>query len=912
MLFSAHMKGLPHFAVIIYALLCLSFPAYASAQQKLLPASAKGREVQLSGTWNFLKDPKNQTVFPNENAAWQRVSLPHTWNAQDPFDDVPGYYRGAGWYKMVIKAQADWQGKELYLQFDGANQETQVFVNGKKAGSHIGGYSRFIIPITALINSEPSALQTIAVKVNNRFNRDIAPLSGDFTFFGGLYRKVSLLVLNPVHFNDPDFGSSGLYISTTDVSAAKAELKVSGQLLNKSAEDKFLVLRNLIKDPLGSVISNDNFPLGRIEAGKRVAFIHRLPSISNPVLWSPEQPALYTVTSSIVDAQTGVVLDELQHKAGMRWFRFDANEGFFLNGKPYKLMGASRHQDYKGMGNAVPAALQVEDLRKIKAMGANFLRVAHYPQDQAVLNACDELGMLASVETPLVSEITESKAFTKNALRMQMEMIRQNYNHPSIIMWTYMNEILLKMKFKDDESRRKTYMENVRRLALALEKITRGADPQRYTMIPNHHSIKLYKEAGLTDIPMVVGWNVYHGWYGGELADFPAVLDKLHKEVPGKPFMISEYGADADPRIHSFKPERFDKSVEYATRFHQTYLKAILDKPFVAGAQVWNFADFGSEDREETMPHINNKGLMTIGRKPKNTYYLYCAYLSKSPYLKIGAAEQALRSGVGVQAQRVAMQQVEVFGNLGRAELFLEGKSLGTKPLKDHIATWNVPFKNGNNELKVVSTEAVKLEDQASINFKVISADLRNKELPFSELAISLGDPRYFEDEAQSRIWLPDQPYRKGSWGYIGGVPYAKETGHQPFGTDKNIIGTALDPIYQTQRIGLEGYKVDVPDGKYEIVMHFAELMGAEMTTVLPYNLLPSYKKTAKEDRVFSVYLHGHLIANRLDLPKQFGPARAVRKKATVIIKDNKGIYLQFKGIEGRPVLNALEVRRLD
>jgi beta-galactosidase len=907
------MINLVRLAVVFSCLISLSFPLESNARPKSSSPLLKSREVQISGAWTFVKDPNNREVLPNEMAEWQPVSLPHTWNAQDPFNDVPGYYRGAGWYKTSIEIQPAWIGKELYLQFDGANQETEVFVNGKKAGSHIGGYSRFIIPITALVNHQASATQTIAVKVNNRFNKDIAPLSGDFTFFGGLYRKVSLLVLNPVHFDDSDFGSSGLQIATPEVSAANAILKVSGQLVNKSGSDKMLVLRSLIKDPQGRVISYDNFTLGQIKAGKRVEFIHRLQPISNPVLWSPEQPALYTITSSIVDAKTGVVLDVLQHKVGMRWFRFDVNEGFFLNGKSYKLMGTSRHQDYKGLGNAVPAALQVEDLRKIKAMGANFLRVAHYPQDQAVLNACDELGLLASVETPLVSEITESRAFTIHALRMQMEMIRQNYNHPSIIMWTYMNEILLKMKFKDDESRRKTYIENVRRLALALENTTRCADPYRYTMIPNHHNIKLYKEAGLTAIPMLVGWNVYQGWYGGDLADFPAVLDKLHKEVPNKPYMITEYGADADPRIHSFKPERFDKSVEYATRFHQTYLKAILEKPFVAGAQVWNFADFSSEDREETMPHINNKGLMTFDRKPKNTWYLYCAYLSKTPYLKLGVAEQEFRTGPGLKGQQLAMQQVDVFGNVGHAELFVNGKSIGTKSLKDHMASWDVPFHDGKNVLKLVSAESVKLEDQASISFSVIPAELNSRELPFRELAISLGDPRYFEEEGRHRVWLPDQPYRKGSWGYIGGVPYAKEDhGHQPFGTDKNIIGTSMNPIYQTQRIGLEGYKLDVPDGKYEVIMHFAELVGSEMTTVLPYNLLSSYKKAEKEARIFNIYLDGHLIANHLDLPNQFGPARAVRKKAMVMIKNNKGIYLQFKAIEGRPVLNALEVRRLE
>lgn len=903
---------LKRFFTLTSFVLCLFLQYESTAQQKSAAQQQNKRTIPLRGTWAFVKDPRNQQTLPNTAAAWKPVNLPHTWNDKDPFDDKPGYYRGAGWYKKVLKMQPDWKGKQLYLCFDGVNQEADVFINGKKAGTHLGGYTRFIVPITALLNQETSAENTIAVKVNNRFNKDIAPLTGDFTFFGGIYRNVSLKVLNAVHFDDPNYGSSGVHIATPQVSASAATLKVSGQMVNKSAAVKTLQLRNLIKDPQGKVLALDLFDLGPVKPGKRVAFTHQLPAINKPMLWSPEQPSLYTLTSSLVDAKTGLVLDEVQQKTGMRWFRFDANKGFFLNGKPYKLMGTSRHQDFKGMGNAVPEAVQVADVQMIKAMGANFLRVAHYPQDQAVLEACDALGLLASVETPLVNEITESKAFTNNALRMQLEMIWQNYNHPSIIIWTYMNEILLKMNFKDDESRRKIYVENVRRLALALEKTTRRADPQRYTLIPNHHSIKLYKEAGLTAIPMIVGWNVYHGWYGGNLQDFPAVLDKLHQEVPGKPYMVTEYGADADPRIHSFKPERFDKSVEYATRFHQTYLNAILQKPFVAGAQVWNFADFGSEDREESMPHINNKGLMTIGRKPKNTYYLYRAYLSGTPYLKIGAAEKELRTGPALKAGRVARQQVDVFGNVSHVELFVNGTSLGVKTMKDRVASWDVPFNDGKNVLRVRSGDEAKLEDQASINLKVIPATLNSKELPFREIAISLGDPRYFAEEARDRIWLPDQPYHKGSWGYIGGTVYTKEDqARQPFGTDKNIVGTDLDPIYQTQRIGLQGYRLDVPDGKYEITMHFAELVGSEMTTVLPYNLMSGFKKAATEDRVFNVYLHGHLIANKLNLPKQFGPARAVRKKATVLVKNNKGIYLQFKPIEGRPVLNALEVKRL-
>jgi beta-galactosidase len=608
-------------------LLFLILQAFSGFCQKSSILNERRDQVDLNANWQFVKDPKNSAMVPSSGTQWQVVNLPHTWNAKDVLDEVPGYYRGAGWYKKSINTDAKWTGKELFLCFNGANQETDVYINGQNAGRHLGGYTRFLIPISRFLNKSGSG-NTIAVKVNNRFNENIAPLTADFTFYGGIYRTVSLVAVDPVHFSDAGLGGSGVYISTPFVSKSKGNVKIHGQLINNSPSIRSLILKTVIYDPQGKVVAQANSALGQVAPNQNISFSKAFPSLLNPVLWSPDDPRLYQISAQIIDSKSGAVLDGIRQQTGLRWFRFDANKGFFLNGRPYKLIGVSRHQDFENLGNAVPDSTQVKDIQMLKKMGGNFLRVAHYPQDQSILDACDRLGILASVEIPIVNEITETKAFADNGKRMLLEMINQNYNHPSIVVWGYMNEILLKMKFKDDEDRQKSYIKNIVNLASALNKAAREADPYRYTMIANHGSTKVYQDAGLTKIPMLVGWNLYNGWYGGKLSEFADNLDKIHKEMPDKPFMVTEYGADADQRIHALAPERFDKSIEYAVQFHQYYLNAIKKRPFVSGAQAWNLADFGAEDREETMPHMNTKGLMTQGRKPKNVFYLYNAYLS--------------------------------------------------------------------------------------------------------------------------------------------------------------------------------------------------------------------------------------------------------------------------------------------
>ena len=617
-------------------------------------AQMSGRKlISLNDQWQFRKDEG-----PN-----QKINIPHTWNVQDVLDDEPGYYRGLGIYTRNLKFDESAKGRQIFLIFNGVGQEAEVLVNGKSAGKHIGSYNRFVVPITGFLNFENDLLE---VRVNNRFNEDVPPLTADFTFFGGIYRNVSLLITRPIHFSQKENGSSGVFITTPEVSALSANVRVNSVVENASSLDRKIKIINSVYDVNGKQVSLATSTVTLIKGGRK-SITQDIKSIKNPSLWSPQNPYLYRVITKIIDAKTGLVTDQISNPLDFRWFRFDANEGFFLNGKSLKLMGASRHQDYENLGNAIPDALQVKDVELLKAMGGNFLRVAHYPQDPLIMEACDRLGILASVEIPVVNTITESAAFTNNCLDMQREMISQNFNHPSVILWAYMNEILLRPKFADDKPRQQIYFEHVRELAEKLDSLTRKLDPSRYTLLVNHGAWDIYNKVGLTKIPMIVGWNLYSGWYSGVPADFAKFLDRHHKELPNTPFMVTEYGADADPRIRSTDPVRFDKSVEYAINFHQVYLNAILNRPFVAGAMAWNLADFNSETREETMPHINNKGLLTIGRKPKDTYFLYQGYLLKTPYLKIASSQWKQRTAVADSGKLVSTQNIQVATNLKSA-----------------------------------------------------------------------------------------------------------------------------------------------------------------------------------------------------------------------------------------------------
>ncbi|HYE54649.1 MAG TPA: glycoside hydrolase family 2 TIM barrel-domain containing protein [Chitinophagaceae bacterium] len=899
-----------HYNLSFSLLLTLILFALHGRGQSAAPSGGQARTITgFNDGWEFTKDEFD----PGANTAsakWEAVQLPHSWNTSDVMDDEPGYYRGVGWYRKKLVVDPSFRGKQLYLRFEGANQLAEVYVNGKKAGSHTGGYTAFQFPVSSLLNFDSADGNHVLVKVDNSHNPQVPPLSADFTFFGGIYRDAWLISVSPVHFSFSNYGSNGVFISTPEVNEKKAVVHVRGNIANQQQSVRQVKVLTSVLDRDGNKVKEVQTSV-QLKPRTETSFVQEINTFNKPRLWSPDDPYLYTVKTIITDASSGQVLDEVVNPLGFRWFRFDAEQGFFLNGKPCKLVGASRHQDRPGLGNAVPDELARQDIEWLKKMGGNFLRVAHYPQDPSVLEACDRLGILASVEIPVVNEITESDTFYNNCVNMQVEMIRQNFNHPSVVMWCYMNEVLLRMKFNNDKERQKTYIANVTKLAVRLDSVTRAEDPLRYTMIAHHGDFDKYRNAGLNDVPMVIGWNLYSGWYGGDMENFPAFLDKHRRQMPHKPMVVSEYGADADPRIRSFDPVRFDKSVEYANRFHQYYLQEMMKRPFVAGVMIWNLADFNSETREETMPHINNKGLLTWDRTPKDPFYFYQAMFSNSPFVKIISGGWKIRTGIADSASGVCRQLMQVASNLDSVELIVNGKSQGWKKPSYGLCEWTIPFVNDLNTIEAKGKrQGQSYTDQCAINFSMQPYLLNDTSGAFREMNILLGANRYFIDDKTGQIWQPDQVYRSGSWGHTGGKAF-KLAGNTrlPYGTDKDIFGTDNDPVYQTQQTGLSGYRLDVPPGGYELTLHFAELQGNSGKDI-PYNLSPPGPRRIFPERRFHVYINDQLMLENFDIAGQYGTARAVSKKFVLSIQPGASIDIKFVPVAGEPVLNAIQVRR--
>lgn len=865
----------------------------------------------INESWHFAKDNSGNAWNPSfDDSSWEIVAVPHTWNAQDADDEVPGFYKGPGWYRKNIHISQDMVDRQVVIYFEGANQETDVYVNGQKAGRHIGGYTRFSFDITPFVKFGTN--NSIAVKVDNSSNADIPPLSADFTFFGGIYRDVYLMYTDKVHISTDDYASSGVYVRTPRVSEKEAVVSISTLLDNQTDKTVKVRVQNLILSPDGKEMARKE---SIVKLSPKVTLNVEQDNIliGMPQLWSPEIPNLYTVHTRILDAKGKMLLDEVRNPLGLRWFSFSPESGFFLNGKPYKLIGTNRHQDYYKKGWALRDEMHVRDVKLLKEMGGNFLRVAHYPQDPVIMEMCDKLGILTSVEIPIVNAITESEGFKNNSLEMAREMIRQDFNRPSVIIWTYMNEVMLRPPFKSDPERHKTYCAAVGKLGKEIEGLLRKEDPSRYTMIPFHGSVESYVEAGLTDVPMIIGWNLYQGWYSGEFGGFDKFVESVHKRFPTKSMIITEYGADVDPRLHSFTPQRFDFTGEYGNLYHEHYLKTILKCPYIAGATIWNLNAFYSEGRADVIPHVNNKGITGLDRELKDTYLLYQAYLAKQPVINVGNRSWKNRGGIANE-QGVCPQKMKVYTNSPQVEMLLNGVSLGKVSAKDHIAEFNVPFKAGINRIEAVGSNnnETSVKDLVEVNFQMLPFCLDSKENPFTELNVMLGSDRYFEDRSAAMVWLPEKEYIPGSWGYVGGERYIKKTRHgsQP-ASEIDILGTEDDPVFQTQRVGLEAFKLDVPNGTYAIYCYWAELDSNKKREALAYNLGNDAIERMVEKRIFDISINGNKVLTNLNLTEDFGAERAAIRKFVVEVSDGKGINLNFVPKAGEPVLNALRVCKM-
>lgn len=836
----------------------------------------------LNEHWRFYKGSLDSPNIPNTEM--EIVNLPHTWNANDVLaDGHRGYYRGQGWYFKSLEVNLNTKSS-YFIQFEGANQKTVLYVNGLRVGEHIGGYSGFTFDITEFLTAGTNQL---AVMVNNEHDPEIPPLSADFTFFGGIYRDVFLVETGKVHFNLMDYGSKGFYIHTPKVTDKTAILSVRGELRNSMNKKEKVVLSALVYDNEGNPVVSKDIGLRLKDS---LHYFELQLNLDGPKLWSTENPYLYKLELQLKNNEGS--LDIAQSNFGIRTIQFDPKNGFYLNGMPLKLIGANRHQDFIGKGNALPDDLHRSDLRLLKEMGANFLRLAHYPQDPSILEEADRLGILVWEETPLVNEITLGRSHEENAMQMLREMIRQHYNHPSIILWGYMNEIYWAHRFLDSSIVDKHTKATVS-LAKKMDSLTRAEDPTRYTAMAMHN-YPLYEQSGIDQIPQVVGWNLYHGWYYDTFADFGRFLDEQHRKYPERIHLISEFGAGSDIRLHSEKPERFDFTIEGQKRMLESYLKQIYERPFIAGATVWNLIDFSSERRVDTKPHINQKGITNADRTPKDPFYLFQAYLSKVPFAKIAERNHTDRTTIGENTQNT----IDVYTNQSYASLFLNGEEVERQFVKNYKASFEVVLKEGENLLEL---EAGGASDRLVIENKIIDENF--KTAAAVELHINAGSNHSFYDSTTKTTWVIDQPYSKGSWGFIGGR-------HLYVG---NKIGTKEDiqtideltPLYQTMREGDFEYRFDVPDGWYELELLFVEPYPKSRRFVdgveSPYH--------PGDIRVFDVILNNKTLFQNLDLLKNQGYNYPMRKRIMIKCEGGKGVNLSFKASKGESILSALSLR---
>lgn len=857
------------------------------AKQTNKPSGLKamGRDgLSLAEGWRFAPtNVKGAERLRFDDSKWERVSIPHTWNAEDTHDDVPDYRMGIGWYRRNLDIDTPSKGQKIILYFEGANQVADVFINGNFLGQHKGGYTAFAFDITNhLVFNLPGFQNVLSVKVDNSINPNIPPHpSADFNLYGGIYRDVWLVMTDAVHFDMLDSASTGVYVETPTVAADSATVRVRGSVTNETAQPRNIRIVSTVFDAKGLQVTQLESAV-KVEARRQASFQQTSQPILQPQLWSPDNPYLYTIVTELKDGKK--ISDTVHNPLGFRWFSFDAEKGFSLNGKPFKLRGANRHQDYIGRGNAVPNDLQVKDLQLIKELGFNCVLLAHYPQDPAVLEAADRLGLIVWEEIPVLRQISTTKEFADNCKTMLTEMIRQHYNHPSVMMWCYMNEIFLRMRHEPN------YVEKVVALAKELETLARREDPARVTVISANRN-ELYNTSGMADIPQVFAWHMYFGWYYGEFPELGQFLDEQHRRFPKRKIMVSEYGADSDGRTHSLKPARGDYSTEWAQAYHQSYLAQMESRPYLCGAAVWNAFDFGSEARGESTPHLNKKGLFTFDRQPKDISYFYKASFAKDPVLHLATREWSRRTGVNPEAKTegslpFVKQAVQVYSNLPEAELFVNGKTLGTKQFGGaRAATWDVPFRDGLNVLEVRGQAGNRLvSDRAEVQFVYRPPTLADTSSSFTQLAVNVGATSQFTDET-GLTWEADQPYAPGGWGYVGG---------EPDKTDQNIRGTTDDPLYRTLRKGLQSYRFDVPDGNYEIELRFAEA-----------------RFTKPGAHVFSVSANGKAVIENFDPVKEAGPFRAISRTIRISTSNGRGVEFQFQAVSGDAVLSAIRIRRI-
>lgn len=649
--------------------------------------------ININSGWKFIRKDEVKAVEKAYNdEAWESVNIPHTWNAIDGANGFD-FYKGSCWYRKEFNIGCSAQGNRVFIEFNGSNSITDVYVNDKYIGQHKGGYSTFRFDISDVV--EFGDKNILSVKVDNAVVDDVYPQMADFTFYGGIYRDVNLIIANNVHFDLMDYGSKGVYIIQEEVNKEKALLTVKSRLVNDTEEEKKVRLWTDIIDEEGNSIT---YAAKEVVLAKEETKVVTIPvTIENPTLWNGRKDP-YMYEAKIYMESFNDTIDELSIPFGVRYFEVDADKGFFLNGEHLSLHGVSRHQDRKDMGWAITEKEHKEDMDLIKEVGATSIRLAHYQHNQYFYDLCDREGMVVWAEIPFISVMSKTELEGINAKQQMIELIRQNYNHPSIMFWGIQNEIQIGGERPE-----------VRRLVKELNELTKKEDPTRLTTMANVMFVPDKDEYNyITDI---VGYNKYYGWYQGKTEDFEKWIDGFHETNPNVKLGISEYGAEGILQYHSNNPKIKDYTEEYHTLFHETVWKIFEKRQYLWSTYVWNMFDFGANIRDEGgVKGRNNKGLITYDRKiKKDAFYMYKAHWSDEKFVHITSKRFVDRADEKIN--------VKVYSNCNEITLYVNGKELETKTENKIFTFENVLLHEGINEIKAISNkDGVTFQDTAIFN----------------------------------------------------------------------------------------------------------------------------------------------------------------------------------------------------
>ncbi|MGN6357027.1 MAG: glycoside hydrolase family 2 TIM barrel-domain containing protein [Novosphingobium sp.] len=880
----------------------LGIPAAATAQAPIAAIAAaptagartEPRLVRsLADGWRFKQD--NALVGAEapgfDDAAWQRVSVPHTWNRVGHYIPDPASHlntarnidktMGIGWYRLTFTPGAEFKRKRAWLEFDAASRVAEVWLNGVKLGSHAGGFSRFRLDATAALR--PGAANVLVVKADNSApagERATLPLAGDFFVHGGLYRPARLIATDDVHVEMLDHGGPGVYASTRSVEGGTATIAVRALLRNDGKRAARAAALIKLVDATGTTVAEKPIRLA-LPAGRTTTIEQDL-SVPGAHLWhGVDDPYLYRL---VVELQAGKARDRVDQAFGIRQIRIDPEKGFFLNGKPYRLRGVGIHQDLEGKGWAMGEADFAADVAMIRELGANSLRLTHYQWGPAIHELADRTGLVLWDEIPLVTLFAQGKGgrsyVRENALQQMRELIRQNYNHPSVAVWGIANEV-------DFGSSMPSFLGDAGGssplpLLRELNALAKAEDPSRPTTQANCCEGRLF--AANVETPIVApeadlsGVNRYFGWYYGAPADLGPHLDALRADRPGQPLSVSEYGAGGSLTIHTDDPagglpdsRGRRQPEEYMSYIHEDAWPTLAAKPYLWGTWLWNGNDFATTVRREGDANdINTKGLVTYDRKTrKDAFYYYKANWNPAPTVHINGRRYVDR------AYRV--NDLRVYSNAPETELTLNGRSLGTKAdCAFKVCVWPaVKLDIGENALVATGRFAGGAQQDRIV---LQAAPRTATEVRIDSGALVAGSGGAFRFGSDTFF----------TGGKPGTVAQAAQYGKAEVA--KAIAGTEHSEVASTFREGAFRYRIPLADGAYTVTLTFIE------------------PKAKPGERRFDVLAGGKAVVRDLDVVAAAGaPLTAITRSFPVTVGGG-GLDLEFRPSAGQAIVSSIEV----